>query len=72
VLAHGFTTAQMVELVRTGLAPQRPSASALGGKVMEISPLRIKAAERQALASTQTSPSSTISFLVSPRVGLSK
>jgi len=38
MLAHGFTVAQMVDLVRAGLRPQQPSAWLLagGGRTIEV------------------------------------
>jgi hypothetical protein len=47
MLAHGFTIAQMVELVRAGLA----TASAVAGKLkLEIACVRITEAGRRAIA----------------------
>jgi hypothetical protein len=39
LLAHGFTVAQMVELVRAGLASVTPQRIRAGGKAMEVATL---------------------------------
>jgi hypothetical protein len=49
MLAHGFTVAQMVELVRAGLATATPERMVAGGKAMEIARVRITEAGRRAL-----------------------
>jgi hypothetical protein len=50
MIAHGFTVAQMVELVRAGLA----TATALaGGKAMEIARVRITEAGRRAIKAAE-------------------
>ena len=52
MLAHGFTVAQMVDLVRAGLRPQQPSAWLLagGGRSIEVAQMRITEEGRRALA----------------------
>jgi hypothetical protein len=47
--AHGFTVAQMVELVRAGLASATAERVATGGKLMEVTRVRITEAGRRAL-----------------------
>jgi len=49
MLAHGFSVAQMVELVRAGLATATPQRVKAGRQQMEIAVLRITDAGRQAL-----------------------
>jgi hypothetical protein len=49
MLAHGFTIEQMVELVRTGLASAHAERVVAGGKMMEITVVRITQAGRRAL-----------------------
>jgi hypothetical protein len=48
-LAHGFTVAQMVELVRAGLATATAERVVAGGKAMEIAVVRITEAGRMTL-----------------------
>jgi hypothetical protein len=48
--AHGFTTEQMVELVRSGLATATPQRVRAGRDTMEVGTLRITEAGRAALA----------------------
>jgi len=48
--AHGFTVAQMVELVRVGLATAAPERMVANGKMMEITVVRITETGRRALA----------------------
>jgi hypothetical protein len=55
MIAHGFTVAQMVELVRAGLATPTPERVRAGRQVLEVARVRITEAGRRALAqSTQT------------------
>ena len=51
--AHGFTTEQMVELVRAGLASATPQRTRAGREVLEIATLRITDAGRLALAKAE-------------------
>ena len=48
--AHGFTVAQMVELVRTGLATATPERMRAGKHEMDVAVVRITKAGRRALA----------------------
>jgi hypothetical protein len=41
--AHGFTTEQLVDLVRVGLATATPQRVRAGGKAIEVATLRITA-----------------------------
>jgi hypothetical protein len=41
MLAHGFTVAQMVALVRAGLATGTAQRIRAGGKMLEVATLRI-------------------------------
>jgi hypothetical protein len=50
MLAHGFTVAQMVELVRAGLATATAERVATGGRMVEVARVRITDAGRRALA----------------------
>jgi len=50
MLAHGFTTDNLVELVRAGLASATPTRMRAGRDVMEVTTLRITDKGRQALA----------------------
>jgi hypothetical protein len=50
MLAHGFTTEQMVELVRAGLATATAERVVAGNRKIEIARVRITEAGRQALA----------------------
>jgi hypothetical protein len=50
MLAHGFTTPQLVELIRAGLATATAERVVAGGKAMEIPRVRITEAGRRALA----------------------
>ena len=49
MLAHGFTVALMVELIRAGLATATPERVLGGGATLEIAPVRITEAGRQTL-----------------------
>jgi hypothetical protein len=49
MLAHGFTVAQMAELVRAGLASATAERMVAGNKTMEIARVRITEAGRRAL-----------------------
>jgi hypothetical protein len=51
MLAHGFTTEQMVELVRAGLATARAERVIAGRHEFEVARVRITEAGRQVLAS---------------------
>jgi hypothetical protein len=53
MLAHGFTVAQMVELVRTGLATATAERVVAGSRKLEVARVRITDAGRKALAATQ-------------------
>jgi hypothetical protein len=53
MLAPGFTTRQMVELVRAGLASAKAERVVAGGTAMEITRVKITAAGRRALAATK-------------------
>jgi hypothetical protein len=48
--AHGFTTEQLVELVRAGLATATPQRVMAGGETLELATLRITDKGQQALA----------------------
>ena len=48
--AHGFTVAQMVELVRAGLAAATGERVIAGNRSMEVARVKITAAGRRALA----------------------
>jgi hypothetical protein len=50
MLVRGFTTAQMVELVRAGLATAKAERVVAGGLKLEVARVRITAAGRRALA----------------------
>jgi hypothetical protein len=50
MIAHGFTVAQMVELVRSGLASATPERVVAGKRAMQITRVRITEAGRRALA----------------------
>jgi hypothetical protein len=50
MLAHGFTTRQMVELVRAGLATANAERVVAGGLTLEVARVRITEAGRRALA----------------------
>jgi hypothetical protein len=50
MLAHGFTSEQMVELIRAGLATATTERVAAGTREMEVTKLRIMEAGRRALA----------------------
>jgi hypothetical protein len=54
MLAHGFTVAQLVELVRAGLATATPQRVKAGRKRMEIAVLRITEAGRRMLAAAKS------------------
>jgi hypothetical protein len=49
MLAHGFTVAQMVELVRAGLASATAERVIAGRRTVEVARVRITAAGRRAL-----------------------
>jgi hypothetical protein len=49
MLAHGFTIAQMVELVRAGLATATAERVVAGSKMIEVARVRITDAGRRAL-----------------------
>jgi hypothetical protein len=49
LLAHGFTVAQLVDLVRAGLASATPERMVAGSKAIEIARVRITEAGRRAL-----------------------
>jgi len=50
MMAHGFTVAQMGELVRAGLASATAERVAAGGRTVEVARVRITETGRQALA----------------------
>jgi hypothetical protein len=50
VLAHGFTVPQMVELMRAGLATATAERVVAGGRMMEVSRVRITGSGRRAIA----------------------
>jgi hypothetical protein len=50
MLAHGFTVAQIVELVRDGLATATAERVVAGNRTIEIARVRITEAGRRALA----------------------
>ena len=50
MVAHGFTIADMVELVRAGLASATAERVVAGSRKMEVATVRITDAGRQALA----------------------
>jgi hypothetical protein len=50
MLAHGFTIAQVVELVRAGLATATAERIVAGGCTLEVARARITEAGRRALA----------------------
>jgi hypothetical protein len=52
MLAHGFTTAQIVELVRAGLASASTERVVAGILKIEVARVKITDAGRRALAST--------------------
>jgi hypothetical protein len=49
MLAHGFTIAQMVELVRAGLATATAERVVAGGRTIEVARVRITDAGRRLL-----------------------
>lgn len=49
MLAHGFTVAQMAELVRAGLASAAPERITMGSKAIEVARVRITDEGRKAL-----------------------
>jgi hypothetical protein len=53
MLAHGFTIAQMVELVRAGLATATAERVVAGRHKIKVARLRIIEAGRQALAASR-------------------
>jgi hypothetical protein len=50
MLAHGFSVAQMVALVRAGLATATAERVVAGGRTMEVARVRITEAGRRVLA----------------------
>src|SRR5262245_47722891 len=48
--AHGFTVAQLAELIRSGLAAAQAERVIAGGKAIEVARMRITEAGRRALA----------------------
>jgi hypothetical protein len=52
MLAHGFTVAQMVELVRAGLASASAERVVAGGRTIEVARVRITDAGRRLLNGT--------------------
>ena len=50
MLAHGFTVAQMVELINAGPATAKAERVVAGGRAIEVARVRITEAGRQALA----------------------
>jgi len=50
MMAHGFTVAQMVELVRAGLATATAERVVAGRRTMEVATVRITETRRRALA----------------------
>jgi hypothetical protein len=50
MIAHGFSVAQMVDLVRTGLASAISERVVAGKRELEVARVRITAAGRKALA----------------------
>ena len=51
--AHGFTTEQLVELVRSGLASATPTHVRAGREVLEVAALRITAQGWKAVVGTK-------------------
>jgi len=49
MIAHGFTVAQMVELVRAGLATVNSERLVAGGRTVEVAQVQITEAGRRAL-----------------------
>ena len=49
MIAHGFSIAQMVELVRAGLATATAERVVAGGRTMEVATVRITEAGRRTL-----------------------
>jgi hypothetical protein len=49
MFAHGFTTEQLVELVRSGLATATPQRTRAGREVLEVATLLITEKGRQAI-----------------------
>ena len=50
VLAHGFTTDFLVDLIRVGLATAQTERAVAGGRTMQVTSMRITDAGRRALA----------------------
>jgi hypothetical protein len=50
VLAHGFTTDFLVDLIRAGLATAQTERAIAGGRSMQVTRMRITDAGRGALA----------------------
>jgi hypothetical protein len=59
MLAHGFTTEQLVELVRAGLASASVERGVAGSRKMEVATLRITEAGRKALGKIRNQDAST-------------
>jgi hypothetical protein len=53
MFAHGFTTEQLVELVRSGLATLTPQRTRAGREVLDVATLRITDKGRQALVAAK-------------------
>jgi hypothetical protein len=49
LLAHGFTTEQIVELIRAGLATATAERVVAGGKAIEVARVKITEAGRRAI-----------------------
>jgi hypothetical protein len=52
MLAHGFTTDFLVELIRAGLATAKAEGVVAAGRTIEVTRVRITEAGRRALAGT--------------------
>jgi hypothetical protein len=50
ILAHGFTTDFLVDLIRAGLATAQTERAVAGGRSMQVTRIRITGAGRRALA----------------------
>jgi len=50
ILAHGFTTDFLVDLIRAGLATAQTERAVAGGRSMQVTRMRITDAGRRALA----------------------
>jgi hypothetical protein len=53
MIAHGFTVAQMVELVRAGLATAKAERVVAGRRTIEVARVRITEAGRRPRAKTE-------------------